>query len=297
MYLIFDIGGTSIKYAKMNQRGEILDRGQFKTEKQDMTLFCQNLYEKIESCQDLQGVGISYPGIVDSEKRQIMHAAALPCLDGYLINEVLSDCHVPISIENDAKCAALAELWQGSLKGCSSALVMVLGTGIGGAIIQNGKLYKGRHFKAGEFGSFLCVQDIQKQEAVSLGKELSATGLIYQIAKALHLPPDGPCIFEKIQQKDPIAYSIFMNYCLSLTKEIFNIDYILDLEKVSIGGGISVQPILIETLNQCFQQWREKYRDDPYDLEIVACTHHHDANLIGALYHHLNQEGKLCGES
>ena len=137
---------------------------------------------------------------------------------------------------------------------------------------------------------------MENQEAISLGETLSAVGMIKRIAQALDIPPDGPLIFEKICQKDPIAYPIFLYYCRCLTKEIFNIDYVLDLEKVAIGGGISEQPILIETLNQCFKQWRKKYRDDLYDLDIVACTYRHDANLIGALYHHLNKEKKRCGE-
>ena len=83
---------------------------------------------------------------------------------------------------------------------------------------------------------------------------------------------------------------MFKKYCNQLAKVIFNIDYVLDLDKVAIGGGISAQPIVIETLNESFKELRRKYRDDIYDLKIVACQYFNDANLIGALYHHLKEE-------
>ena len=154
----------------------------------------------------------------------------------------------------------------------------------------NGEIYKGKHFKAGEFGSFISDFDDESLDSVSLGATHSAVRLVNKIAEALHIENDGKKVFEYIERKDEVAYPLFKKYCNQLAKVIYNIDYVLDLDRVAIGGGISSQPIVIEMLNESFKELRRRYRDDIYDLDIVACTYHNDANIIGALYHHLKEE-------
>lgn len=291
MYLVFDIGGTTVKYAYMNDLGDIKERGTFETQKETPESFYQSIIDIKEKYENVSGIALSYPGLVSSEEGLAINSSALKALNGRYICKELSDLtHVPVSLENDAKCAALAEVWQGSLKDASEALVMVLGTGIGGAVILNGEIYKGKHFKAGEFGSFISDFDDEALTSISLGATHSAVRLVSRIAEALGIENDGKKVFEYIEKKDNIAYPMFKKYCNQLAKVIFNIDYVLDLDKVAIGGGISAQPIVIETLNESFKELRRKYRDDIYDLEIVACQYFNDANLIGALYHHLKEE-------
>ena len=291
MYLVFDIGGTTVKYAYMTHLGDIKERGTFETHKESPESFYQSIMNIKNNYEDVKGIALSYPGLVSSEEGLAINSSALRALNGrYICKELSELAQVPVSLENDAKCAALAEVWQGSLKDASEALVMVLGTGIGGAVIINGEIYKGKHFKAGEFGSFISDFDDEALTSVSLGATHSAVRLVNRIAEALGIENDGQKVFEYIQNKDEIAYPMFKKYCNQLAKVIFNIDYVLDLDKVAIGGGISAQPIVIETLNESFKELRRKYRDDEYDLDIVACTYFNDANLIGALYHHIKEE-------
>ena len=288
MYLVFDIGGTTVKYAYMDEFALIYERGTFVTQKESAEAFYQSIQNVKNQYNDVKGVALSYPGLVDASLGKAINSLALkPLNDRYITKELTDLIGVPVSLENDAKCAALAELWLGSLKGVNDALVMVLGTGIGGAVIINGDIYKGKHFKAGEFGSFISEFDDESLESLSLGATHSAVKLVERIADRLNIGHDGKKVFEYIENRNEIAYPMFKKYCNQLAKVIFNIDYVLDLDRVAIGGGISAQPIVIETLNESFKELRRRYRDDIYDLEIVACHYYNDANLIGALYHHL----------
>ena len=292
MFLVLDVGGTTTKYAYMNHIGEIKDKGSFITQKESADAFYQSIIDIKYQYKDIEGIALSYPGLVSSEEGLAINSSALKALNGrYICKELSELTDVAVSLENDAKCAALAEMWQGSLKDVKDALVMVLGTGIGGAVIIGGEIYKGKHFKAGEFGSFVSDFDDETLDSVSLGATHSAVRLVKRIADALDIENDGEKVFEYIKNKDEIAYPLFKKYCNQLAKVIYNMDYVLDLDRVAIGGGISVQPIVIETLNESFKELRRRYRDDIYDLDIVSCTYHNDANLIGALYNHL-KEGK-----
>lgn len=286
MYLSLDIGGTFVKYAWMTAAGEIIEQGKFPTITDDLEAFIAEI-EKITNGKDYQGIGISSPGVIDSDTGLIRVVTLLPCLSGVNIKEILENrLNVSVSVENDAKCAALAELWKGSVKDADSALIAVLGSGIGGAVIINGKLYKGLRSKAGEIGTILCDFDDETQKATTFGRRNSGVWLNRDIAKAMNLDhEDGKIIFDYINQHHPIAYPIFEKYCWNLAMVLFNIDYILDLDVISIGGGISSQPILIEKVRECFNSLRERYKEDDHDPQIVRCQFENDANLIGAMYH------------
>lgn len=293
MYLAIDIGGTFVKYAYMDHNGQILDQGKYPTQTQDLALFYQAMDQIIPD--ELAGIAISSPGVIDSDTGLIRVVTLLPCLNGVNLKEDLeARYHVPVSVENDAKCAALAEIWKGSLKGASSALMMVLGSGIGGAVVIDGQLYKGQRAKAGELGSILCDCQDDTGAAVTFGRKNSAVWLNRDIASALHLDrDDGELVFEYIQAKDPIAWPIFEKYCRRIAMVIFNADYLLDLDCIAIGGGISNQPILIETIQEAFKQMREQYKEDDHDPVIKVCQFKNDANLIGAMAHFVSQQGDL----
>lgn len=289
MFLALDIGGTFVKYAYMNETGDIQSQGKYPTETKDLDVFLSRLDDIIP--ENLEGIAISSPGVIDSDTGTIRVVTLLPCLNGVCLKEVLEKRYgVKAAVENDAKCAALAEVWKGSLVGKPSALMMVLGSGIGGAVIIDGKIYKGLRSKAGELGSMLCNFDDVQQTAVSFGRQCSAVWLNRDISKALNLDTeDGEIVFEYIKKKDPVAYPIFQRYCNTVAQIIYNADYILDLDCIAIGGGISSQPILIETIQEAFMNLRNRYREDDHDPEIVVCQYKNDANLIGAMAHLMAQ--------
>lgn len=286
MYLVIDIGGTYTKYGYYHKNGQCDRQGKFETIKTDINDF----YDKIESLIDKRtfGIAISMPGLLDSDTGMIHAITLLPFLKGHNIKKELEQkTQLPVSVENDAKCAALGEMWKGHLTNISHGLFLVLGSGIGGSIIIDGKIVKSPHHKAGEIGSILMPLDNDYLQMTNFGANNNANKLIDMISQKVNCENDGYTVFEVIQNNAK-AKEIFETYCRQIAFMIYNLDYILDLDVCVIGGGISEQEILISTINKEFKILREKYEEDSHQPLITNCLHYNEANLLGALYHHIN---------
>lgn len=199
------------------------------------------------------------------------------------------------SIENDGKCAALAELWLGSIKGAKDAVVLVLGTGVGGGIIIDGKIHRGINLSAGEMSYVMDRIDPATKKASFFGLDGSAVKLVRQIAemKQLEDPTDGEAVFEFINQMDGEAMDVFDRYCIHIASQILNLQYILDPEIFAIGGGISAQPILLERIKLAIDEVKKANPLHMAAPNIVPCQFRNDANLYGALYHFFVSKEKM----
>ena len=155
-YVVIDIGGTSIKHALMTESGDILEKGSMKTEGDNINLFIESIGKVVDSYKEKNevfGLACSSPGAVDVKTGFIGGGSAIPCIHGPNIRELLEKrCGLEVSIENDANCAGLAEGWLGSAKGVENYACIVIGTGIGGCIVINGRILRGKHLHGGEFG-------------------------------------------------------------------------------------------------------------------------------------------------
>ena len=303
-YLAIDVGGTNIKYALMTEKAEILESGLRPTLlKQGLEGFLRKIEDIYRLYADqAQGIALSLPGIIDSEKGYCHTGGALTFLNGQSISKHISErCGVPVHIENDGKCAALAELRDGALKGCQNALVYIMGSGIGGGIIINGELVKGKHFYAGEL-SYVCTNETAWEDGgYSQASRCAAVPMIQRIKAEKGITEDsfdGIKAFELIVGGDRDALRIFHETTRAVAIQLFNLQMILDLEKIAIGGGISRQPILIEGIRNSIDEICETYPGKEYNPNlpkpiIVPCRFLSDANLIGALYNYLKSEGKL----
>ena len=149
--LTIDIGGTSIKYARFAD-GKLGEEGAFGTP-DNLEQFYQSLtavVEQFKENSDVCGVAISSPGAVNKASGVIEGASALPYIHDFEIHaELEKRFGLPVSIENDANCAALAEVKFGAAKGLSDVLLLVLGTGVGGSVVMNGKVHHGKHLFGG----------------------------------------------------------------------------------------------------------------------------------------------------
>lgn len=209
---------------------------------------------------------------------------------GFRIKEVLeAKYHLPVMALNDGKAAALAELATGHLQGVTNGAALVLGSGLGGGFIINGKLFQGSHFQAGELTFLLPVQMEKVDPSLMRGMTLSAVGLITKVNEVLGNSDlkDGLAAFRAINAGDETVYPLFENYCRNLAITILNLQTIFDMETFVIGGGISAQPILIEEVNRQFDKVHHEIDFIGKIIKrpkIVACHHHNGANLIGASY-------------
>jgi predicted NBD/HSP70 family sugar kinase len=194
-------------------------------------------------------------------------------------------CGCKVVLINDGKAAAEAEFRKGSLMGCQNAAVFVIGTGVGGGLIVNGEVVLGKDFSAGEF-SFINIDNDHFGMAEScLGNLCSATALLKKYEDKTGEAIEGREFFRRLDSDDK-AKQALDEFACNVAKQIYNLYWLLDLEKIAIGGGISKQKILVDKirekfrliLNDCFIPYFPRI----INVEIVPAAFGNDANLIGA---------------
>lgn len=286
--LTVDIGGTFIKYAKMDTNMNILSKGKVKTPKEGREKFVEVIGEIYDTMKDVEGIAISTCGIIDCENGYyIMGGGQMVVNNGFHFrDELYKRCPVKIYIENDAKCAAMAEAKFGSLADVNDGFVLLFGTMIGGGYIKDKKVVHGKHFSAGEV-SYLFSADRQYPTFDNVwGNKCGVPNLckMYADKKRLKVEEvDGEILFAAVAKQDKDAIDVLDIYTRNIAVEIFNIQTTLDPDRFAIGGGISEQPVFIEYI--------KKHLDDLYKncvvelprAEVVQCKYKNDANLIGAI--------------
>lgn len=292
-YLVFDFGGTSIKYGVLNNKGDVVEKNSFITPKEDL----EKLYSEIESVYknlpyEIKGVALSCPGAVNSETGIIAGVSAIPYIHGpNIIKDLEERLGVPVEIENDANCAALAEVWLGEAKENSDVAFVIMGSGIGGAIIKDKKLHKGNALQAGEFG----IMYFQKEDGTpGLWGEVSTVRFAKKVSKILGKDIDGIELFRLAEEeKNPIVIQEIEKWYGDIAKGLLTIQYVYDPEKIIIGGAISEREDLIENINKNLKWLTSHFKEMTVFPEVKCCTFKNDANLIGALYNFLQKRGNV----
>lgn len=292
MYLVFDIGGTFVKFAKITSAGEIVFKDKIPTNnKEGLDVFLDTLVDVYEQYkEDIQGIAVSTPGAVDVEKGIIYNGGNLPFLHESHFRDLLSArCdHLPVAVENDGKCAGLAEAWIGAAKDVQDAIVLAFGTGIAGAVIKNKRIHRGNRLIAGEV-SFLINEMDRHQKPVIWAHQNSALLLGQNLSLAKGQPKDtynGEEFFAFVEEKDPDALDILADFCYKIAVQTYNLTLIFDPDIICIGGGISEQPALIEEIRKQIDVIWEMV---PHigKPKIAKCAFNNDSNLLGALYNFL----------
>lgn len=295
-YLSIDIGGTNVKYAELDNAGQIIKKEKVNTI-HDKEKFLAEIDKIVVKCVDkgVKGIAFCAPGKI--AKTEIHFGGALPFLDGVDFAKRYKKYNLPIAVINDGKASVLAENWLGSLKDMKNCASITLGTGLGGGIIVNGKLLNGAHYQAGEV-SFLNLDVNAKGFDGFSGTLGSAVGMISKINKALGNKDetDGLAAFKAINDGDETALKIFHEFCHIVAVVILNMQAVVDLDVIAIDGGISAQPIVVKGINEAYDKL---LNDNPLVKntftrpEIVGTKFKNNANLYGALYNlliHVNGE-------
>ncbi|MBB1063507.1 ROK family protein [Limosilactobacillus fastidiosus] len=288
-YLSIDIGGTTIKSARIDHSGNIMTKGKLMTPR-SKDAFIQALQMIIRENPMITAICVSVPGIVDPQTGNVQFTGVLSYMGEFHLSEYLEKTtKLPVYVGNDANCATLAELWLGNLVGVDYGAVITLGTSVGGGIVINGKLLHGPHSRAGELSAMVTNRDNPDVEQRTVGATTSAVKMVEMITRAYNLSDltDGRQAFQKISAHDPLAWKIFEEYCRRVAYLIINLQAVLDLEVVLIGGGISVQPILIKEIKTQFVKVQKSDRRLMADITmpiIKAANFGNEANLLGALY-------------
>lgn len=298
--MVFDIGGTEIKYSLMDETLRQEDAGAVPTPQDTLDALVgtmKGIYERHRD--EAEGIAVSLPGFIDAEQGVVRGGGALSYNWGQpvgpRISEACGGCRVVL--ENDGKAAAMAELAGGSLKGCRNASVFIIGTGVGGGLIVDGRVVRGIHGTAGEFSFVNTNAQGWGNFGNMVGAQCSTTGLLgaYRAKKGLdkEAPLDGRMFFADVLAGDQTAMETLEGFARAVAIQAYNLTALLDIEKLAIGGGISRQPILTEKIREAYEGLMEEFT--PPQLahalprpEIVTCHFSSEANQVGAFYSYLN---------
>lgn len=291
LFATFDIGGTTIKYGLIQEDGVLVWTKELPTQSEKggphiIKTVCE-LVNGLEEKAELSGVCISTAGMVDPQKGVIVHSASLiPNYAGMCVKDhIEAACHLPCAVENDVNCAALAEATFGAAKGAQSAVMLTVGTGIGGALLLSGQVLHGASNSAGEVGY------------MHMGKgafqELAATSvLVAKVVREKHDAPkswDGKVVFSAAKDGDAICKAAIEKMVAYLSEGIANICYVFNPEVVVLGGGVMSQKAYLEDkLRAALKTYLVPYVYE--HTRLTFATFQNEAGMIGALVHFLNTE-------
>ncbi len=251
-----DLGGTHIKAGLVKDK-KIVKRILIKTNsstKQDILKSITNAIEKVK-VKPIQGIGIGVPGIIDYKKGEIINLTNLP-LKNFKIKRFLEKkFNVPVFIDNDANCFVLGEALYGAGKNKHVVIGLTLGTGVGGGIVINKKVFHGR-FNAGELGHMSIKHDGIKCICGNFGciEQYASKHGIMRTAKKLNVKSTKD-IYNLALKGNKEAIRVFKKTGFYLGVAITNLIAVFDPDVIVIGGGISnswkfFSKSMIETVNE-----------------------------------------------
>ncbi|WP_445436201.1 ROK family protein [Candidatus Borreliella tachyglossi] len=303
-YVAIDVGGTSTKYSLSDGGGNFLDRNEVKSgttpdEQVEILVDIINSYKKEEN---IGGVAICMPGFVDPEGI-VIRVNAIKGFVNYPLKERLETLTgVNIEIENDANCVALAEKFKGNAIYSNDFIALTLGTGIGAGIFMNGKLLRGYSFMSGEIG-FMITRGLDNNIPFDCRWEsiASVAALRKRVARRLEVPFEevsGERVFELASSGNIHAKNEVERFFETLSFGIFNLTFVLNPEKILIGGGISSRPDLVGKVYEKLENLWSLELADIYGhdirklVKLETTKFNNDSGKIGALYHYFS-ENKL----
>ena len=282
-----DIGGTGIKFAAMSKEGEILDKQEIATPDDLDSLL--DWLKMLLSKREYQGIAMSVPGAVDRKTGTIGGISAVPYIHGFSWYDKLASYELPVHLENDANCVGLSELL--AHPELENAACVVIGTGIGGAMIVNGRLHRGKHHLGGEFGYMTTLAPAEKLNNWS---QLASTGNMvrYLAEKSGQTDWNGRKIYQEAEAGNTLCQEAIERMNRNLAQGLLNIQYLFDPDVISLGGSISQNKTFIEGVRSAISYFVDRYEEYSVTPEIVACTYQGEANLYGALVNWLQEEGQ-----
>lgn len=309
MRIGIDMGGMSVKFGLVNTENEIVEKLVIPTRLdiparemiQDMIAAVKKLLHQANmAIKDCDGIGIASPGTVDDRNGMILYSNNFDWEKIPIIDQMKEVFPVPMAIANDADAAALGEVKAGAATGCRSAVMITLGTGVGGGVIQDGKIFHGP-LKGGMELGHMVIQ--AGGEPCTCGRKgclecyASATALLRMARLAVKKNPDslmnkmcggnleninGIIPFEAAMKGDRAAGEVIGMYEDYLAIGIANVINIFRPEKIILGGGVCAQG---ENLTKPVEELVKKYCFGGAHGEIasiVTARLGNDAGIIGA---------------
>lgn len=310
-YIGIDLGGTNIVAGVVDENYSILSKASTKTNcprpaqeiADDMAAMAvQAVKEAGLTMEDIQWVGVGTPGIANSETGIIEYSNNLGFENTPMAEMIRKHIDKPVYIENDANAAAYGEYVAGAAKGAKNAVCITLGTGVGGGIIIDGKIYAGSNFGGAEIGHTVISVDGPQ---CSCGRKgcfevfSSATGLVRMTREKMAECPDSKMhevtaerggkvsartAFDCMRMGDKAAKEVVDFYIRCLAAGITNTINIFQPDVLCIGGGVCNEgdPLLLPM--KALVEKEVYTRNSPKNTQIVIAKLGNDAGLIGAAF-------------
>jgi len=306
--LSVDLGGTKVAAAVMTRQGKILFRVQEPTNQEGPTYLINQIAKMLRSLINqsglkthvIQGIGIGIPAVLEPETDFVIWG---PNLRGWrnvdLRGTLERELGLPVFVEYDGHTAVLGEWWLGAGRGYRSVAMIIVGTGIGGGLILDGHLYRGRDRLAGAAGWFALTSDAQasdpRGQSIGHWESLSAGPGIAQRASGLlsshpesslqAIPPDkltARHIFEAAHQGDTLGSRIVEETANIIGLGVANVVSLVNPEIVVLGGSVGCQAVLLPFIQKVVGRWAQPASAS--SVKIVSSQLGSDAGLYGAAY-------------
>lgn len=308
-----DVGGTNLRGALVTREGKILKRMKIASEAdKGIDAVVDNLVKLIKSVgegEDVAGVGFGIPGIIDFRTGVITQAPNISNVKNYPIRENITrrlGSEMSVVIENDANCAALGEWWMGSGKDAGSLVMITLGTGVGGGVVLEGRLWRGADGMGGEVGHMTIYPDGALCNCGNYGcleSYSSATAVRRMVREALDDPETKTVLREQAPDIDPadmpelvmkaalagdaVSVRIWERFGVALGIGMASLVNILNVEMIVIGGGVSQAWDMF--IGSAKDELKKRGLRAPAErVRVVKSKLADDEGIIGASYLALN---------
>jgi glucokinase len=330
-----DLGGTNLRIAAVDENGKLLEKLSTATDLThgrdaviaEMTQAIRRLLDKFQGQGESRGVGIGVPGIIDMDTGMLRESPNLPGWSEFPVHaEIERRLGIPVMLENDANAACLGEKWLGAGKDYQSMCMLTLGTGVGGGIVLDGKIWHGMNGMAGELGhinvepeghpckcgSRGCVEQYASATAVvRMAREAIAGNLSKELARAAEDAGkefDSRHVYQLAMKGDAATQQIFRRVGRALGIMLADVVNALNLPIYVIGGGVAsawdaFAPTMMEEIRKRSFVYAATVPEGPRPAKpnkstlITMAQLGSDAGLYGAAYLPLQRAGVKSGNA
>ncbi len=279
--LALDLGGTFVKYGVVTKNGEILQSDRKKTPEtyEELLKLINDITE--EAALGSKDICISSPcNYFNGALRGGSHIQYI--VDKDIVTDLKTEYDLNVLIENDGNCAVLCENWVGNGSDANNIICLVVGTGLGGGVIIDNKLLKGKHNMAGDIGYMLTEIAIKRNGSTTSLGTFGATGMVTRKAKEIDSTiARAEDLFER-EITNPELLALRSDMVKTLANGIINCLYIFDTEKILLGGEISKCKPFIEAIQTEINSIIDLLNGYVYYPKVETTKFNNQSNLIGA---------------
>ncbi|NLJ87401.1 MAG: ROK family protein [Epulopiscium sp.] len=286
--LALDIGGTAIKIGLINKNGEIIEKREVPTlAKAGGEALMEKIINIIGEYENIDRIGISTAGQVDPLKGKIIFATDnIPGWTGMEIKKRIEERYkIPTTVENDVNSAAIGEAYYGAAIGSDSFLCLTFGTGIGGAIVEKGDIYRGCFNSAGEFGHIITHAGGKSCTCGGKGcyeAYASTSALIRNVKEKLAKEDiNGKVIFRYLNEGNTDIKNIVDSWLYEIIIGLVSLIHIFNPSLIVLGGGIMSQTYIIDYLKENLPRY---IMPNHSMVKLVQARLENNAGLLGAAH-------------